>query len=76
MVASSTSKTLGGLLGIGSSSLSLEDPGGERRAVRIAEYRKGHISKENEHREYVEWFVDRGERMRRALEAFERRRGG
>jgi transcriptional regulator with XRE-family HTH domain len=47
--------------------LEFEDPGEERRAVRIAEYRKGHISKEDEHREYVRWFVDRGERMRRAL---------
>ena len=47
--------------------LEFEDPGEERRAVRIAEYRNGHISKEDEHREYVRWFVDRGERMRRAL---------
>ena len=51
--------------------LEFEDPGAERRAVRIAEYRKGHISREDEHRKYVEWFVDRGERMRRALEAIE-----
>jgi transcriptional regulator with XRE-family HTH domain len=48
--------------------LEFEDPGEERRAVRIAEYRKGHISREDEHDDYVAWFVDRGERMRKALE--------
>jgi len=48
--------------------LEFEDPGEERRAVRIAEYRDGHISREGEHDDYVAWFVDRGERMRRALE--------
>jgi len=47
--------------------LEFEDPGDERRAVRIAEYRDGHISREDEHDDYVAWFVDRGERMRRAL---------
>jgi hypothetical protein len=47
--------------------LEFEDPGEERRAVRIAEYRRGHISREDEHDDYVAWFVDRGERMRRAL---------
>lgn len=47
--------------------LEFEDPGEERRAVRIAEYRDGHISREDEHDDYVAWFVDRGERMRRAL---------
>ena len=53
--------------------LEFEDPGEERRAVRIAEYRKGHISKEEEHPEYVAWFVDRGERMRRALKLVDAR---
>lgn len=47
--------------------LDFEDPGRERQAVRIAEYRPGHISKADEYPDYVAWFIDRGERMRRAL---------
>jgi transcriptional regulator with XRE-family HTH domain len=49
--------------------LDFEDPGQERRAVRIAEYRAGRISRTEEFSEYVEWFVDRGVRMREALKA-------
>lgn len=56
--------------------LEFEDPGSERRAVRIAEYREGHISLEEEHAEYVAWFVDRGERMREALRSVEELRSG
>jgi transcriptional regulator with XRE-family HTH domain len=52
--------------------LDFEDPGQERRAVRIAEYRDGHISRTDEFPEYVVWFIDRGERLRQALSAYER----
>ena len=51
--------------------LEFEDPGRERRAVRIAEYRKGHISRTDEFDDYIEWFIDRGIRTRRALERFQ-----
>jgi hypothetical protein len=52
--------------------LEFEDPGRERRAVRIAEYRDGHISRVEEFDDYVAWFIDRGVRMRRALEVYQR----
>ncbi len=55
-------------------SLEFEDPGRERRAVRIAEYRDGHISRNDEWDDYIEWFVDRGELARLAIEAFEAKR--
>jgi transcriptional regulator with XRE-family HTH domain len=50
--------------------LEFEDPGRERRAVRIAEYREGHISRTDEWDHYLEWFIDRGTRMRSAIEAY------
>jgi transcriptional regulator with XRE-family HTH domain len=50
--------------------LTFEDPGQERRAVRLAEYREGHWSRSDEFEDYVAWFIDRGIRMRRAIEAF------
>jgi transcriptional regulator with XRE-family HTH domain len=50
--------------------LDFEDPGQERRAVRIADYRDGHYSRSDEFESYVEWFVDRGVRLRRAIDAF------
>jgi len=50
--------------------LDFEDPGQERRAVRIAEYRKGHISRSHEFGDYIDWFIDRGARMREAIEAY------
>jgi len=50
--------------------LSFEDPGQERRAVRLAEYREGHWSRSDEFGDYVAWFIDCGIRMRRAIEAF------
>ncbi len=50
--------------------LKFEDPGEERRAVRIAEYRDGHISRAHEYGEYIDWFIDRGVRMRDAIEAY------
>jgi len=48
--------------------LDFEDPGRERRAVRIAEYRDGHISRTERFAEYVDWFIDRGQKMRSALD--------
>ena len=50
--------------------LEFEDPGRERRAVRIAEYRDGQISRSHEYDEYIDWFIDRGARMRSAIEAY------
>ena len=50
--------------------LEFEDPGRERRAVRIAEYRDGHISRSEEYGDYVEWFIDAGLRLRRAIDAY------
>jgi transcriptional regulator with XRE-family HTH domain len=50
--------------------LSFEDPGQERRAVRLAEYREGHWSQSDEFGEYVNWFIVCGIRMRRAIDAF------
>jgi len=50
--------------------LEFEDPGRERRAVRIAEYREGHISRNDEWGDYVDWFIDRGEAARRAIDAY------
>ncbi|MEA2023051.1 MAG: helix-turn-helix transcriptional regulator [Actinomycetota bacterium] len=47
--------------------LEFEDPGRERRAVRIAEYRDGHISRTHEFDDYIDWFIDRGARMRDAI---------
>lgn len=50
--------------------LQFEDPGPGRRAVRIAEYRSGHIKRTDEHGDYIEWFIDAGLRMRRAVGVF------
>ncbi len=50
--------------------LEFEDPGRERRAVRIAEYREGHISRPEEYGDYIEWFIDAGLRLRRAIDAY------
>ena len=50
--------------------LEFEDPGRERRAVRIAEYREGHISRSHEYDEYIAWFIDRGTRTRNAINAY------
>jgi transcriptional regulator with XRE-family HTH domain len=50
--------------------LEFEDPGRERRAVRIAEYRDGHISRSDEYGDYIAWFIDRGMRARSALNAY------
>jgi hypothetical protein len=50
--------------------LEFEDPGRERRAVRIAEYREGHISRTDEYDDYIEWFIDRGAAARRAIDAY------
>jgi hypothetical protein len=36
--------------------------------VRIAEYRDGHISRTDRFAEYVDWFIDRGQKMRSALD--------
>lgn len=40
----------------------------ERRASRIAEYREGHVSESERWDEFIDWLIDRGERMRRAIE--------
>jgi transcriptional regulator with XRE-family HTH domain len=50
--------------------LEFEDPGRERRAVRIAEYREGHISRSDEYDDYIAWFIDRGTRTRNAINAY------
>ncbi|MEZ5175449.1 MAG: DUF4268 domain-containing protein [Acidimicrobiia bacterium] len=50
--------------------LEFEEPARERGAVRIAEYRDGHISRTDEHGDYIEWFIDTGLRMRRAIATF------
>lgn len=50
--------------------LTFEDPGQERRAVRLADYREGHWSRSDEFEDYVGWFIDRGIRLRRAINAF------
>jgi transcriptional regulator with XRE-family HTH domain len=51
-------------------SLEFEDPGRERRAVRIAEYREGHISRTDEYGDYIEWFIDAGLRLRRSIDGY------
>ena len=58
------------ILDVYGAELDFEDPGQERRAVRLAEYRDGHYSRHDEFEDYVQWFVDRGVRLRRAIEAF------
>ena len=50
--------------------LVFEDPGQERRAVRLAQYREGHWSRSDEFADYVAWFIDCGIRMRHAIDAF------
>jgi transcriptional regulator with XRE-family HTH domain len=50
--------------------LEFEDPGRDRRAVRIAEYREGHISRSDEFDDYIDWFIDRGACMRTAIEGY------
>jgi transcriptional regulator with XRE-family HTH domain len=50
--------------------LTFEDPGQERRAVRLAEYREGHWSRSDDFGDYVNWFIDCGTRMRRAIDSF------
>jgi hypothetical protein len=44
----------------------------DARASRIADYRDdGDVAYEDKHHEYVEWFLDAGERLRRALATIE-----
>jgi hypothetical protein len=45
------------------------DPLPDRRACRIAEYRDGAINRMAEHDAYMDFFLDAGERMRKALAA-------
>lgn len=40
-----------------------------RKACRIADYREGTIEQESEHEDYISWFLDAGDRMRRAVAA-------
>lgn len=42
-----------------------------RRAARIAEYTDGDVAEEDRHDEFVDWFIDSGQRLRRALSAAE-----
>jgi hypothetical protein len=39
-----------------------------RDACRVGEYREGNIRNTWEHDEYIEWFIDRGSRLRRVLD--------
>lgn len=41
----------------------------ERKAARISSYTDGTIDNEAEHETYIDWFVDAGDRMRRAVAA-------
>jgi hypothetical protein len=43
----------------------------DRKACKIAEYGSGRVEEEDRHDEFIEWFIDAGERFRRALEAAE-----
>lgn len=47
------------------------DPIEGKRACRIADYLDGDINQTERHGEFVDWFVDTGERWRRALAAVE-----
>jgi hypothetical protein len=38
-----------------------------RRASRIADYTDGDVTEEDRHEEFIQWFLDSGRRMRRAL---------
>ena len=40
-----------------------------RRASRIVEYREGTVQDADRHEEFIDWFFDRGERLRRAINA-------
>ncbi len=47
------------------------DPLEGKQACRVAAYRDGPISESGRHDEFVQWFVDSSERLRRALTAVE-----
>lgn len=40
-----------------------------RRACRIADYSSGEVTETDRHDEFINWFIDAGERLRRALSA-------
>ena len=40
-----------------------------RRASRIVEYREGTVHDTDRHEEFIDWFFDRGERLRKAINA-------
>ncbi|MGE5336002.1 MAG: DUF4268 domain-containing protein [Nitrososphaerota archaeon] len=42
-----------------------------KRAARIAEYVEGDVTEEDRHPEFIAWFVDSGQRFRRALAAID-----
>jgi len=50
------------------STLGYEKLGPARRAVRIAEYRDGHIRAEDHHDDHIDWFINRGQRLRHTIE--------
>jgi len=41
-----------------------------KRACRIAEYREGEVTNRDRYEDFVRWFIDAGERVRRALDSF------
>ena len=45
------------------------EPSATGRAYRIADYAEGSVMNEPRYDEYVDWFFDAGERLRRALKA-------
>ncbi len=45
------------------------DPIEGKRACRIADYLDGDVSEAERHEEFIDWFVDTGQRWRRALAA-------
>lgn len=45
------------------------DPIEGKKACRIADYLDGHITDTQRHDEFIDWFVDTGQRWRRALAA-------
>jgi hypothetical protein len=42
-----------------------------RRACRVADYTGGDVTETDRHDEFIEWFIDAGERLRRALGSLE-----
>ncbi len=43
----------------------------DRKACKVGEYVEGQVNEEHRHDEFIAWFIDSGERFRRALDAIE-----